>query len=359
VTFSAIGAVAAQLTTGSRAANGVGIATVGGAYLLRALGDLPDRGPTLLTWLSPIGWSQQIRPFAGDRFAVVGLPIVASVGLTVAALTLRNRRDLGAGMWSERPGPAVGAMHSTWALTLRLNRNLWIGWAVGTALFGALIGSLTTNVSGLVNSPGMQDLIEAMGGTQTITDAFLSTELSVLGSIIAAFGVTSITHLRSEETAGRAEILLAGPLDRRRWVGGHLAAALLGVAALMLVAGVAVGLGYSVDAGGASRLGEIVGAAAVRIPAAWVFVGLGLAVFGWVPQRTRLVWVAFVVAALILEFGPLLKLPQWLVDISPFAHSPKLPGAEVVLVPVLVLTALAAAAAAVGWFGFARRDVTA
>lgn len=359
VTFAAIGGVAAQLTTSSRAANGLGVATVGGAYLLRALGDLPERGPRVFTWLSPIGWSQEVRPFAGDRFAVVGLPILAAIGLTVTAFALRNRRDLGAGMWSERPGPAVGSMHTTWALTLRLNRNLWVGWAVGVAVFGALVGSLTTNVSGLVNSPGMQDLIEAMGGTQSITDAFLSTELSILGSIIAAFGISSVTHLRSEETAGRAEMLLAAPLDRRRWAAGHLVAALLGVAALMVIAGLAVGFGYAADAGDSGRLGELVAAAVARIPAAWVFVGLGAAIFGWAPQRTRLVWASFVVAALLIEFGPLLQVPQWLVDLSPFAHSPKLPGAETVLVPLLVLTALAASAAAVGLFGFLRRDVTA
>ena len=55
--FTAVAAVAAQVTTGSRAATGVGVIAVAVAYLLRAVGDIPDSGPTLPAWLSPIGWS--------------------------------------------------------------------------------------------------------------------------------------------------------------------------------------------------------------------------------------------------------------------------------------------------------------
>ena len=50
-----------------RVAIGLGVLAVAAAYLLRAVGDLVDGNPGWLSWLSPIGWSQQIRPFAGDR----------------------------------------------------------------------------------------------------------------------------------------------------------------------------------------------------------------------------------------------------------------------------------------------------
>jgi ABC-2 type transport system permease protein len=55
--------------------------------------------------------------------------------------------------------------------------------------------------------------------------------------------------------------------------------------------------------------------------------------------------------------GPLLKLNQWVMDLSPFAHLPKLPGAPVNLTPIITLTCVTALLTAVGLTGFRRRDL--
>jgi ABC-2 type transport system permease protein len=44
-------------------------------------------------------------------------------------------------------------------------------------------------------------------------------------------------------------------------------------------------------------------------------------------------------------------------DLSPFTHSPKLPGGEVTALPLIVLTAIAAALVLAGVAGFRRRDI--
>src|SRR3712207_7946151 len=43
------------------------------------------------SWLSPIGWGQQARPYAEDAWWVLGLPLGFFVALTVAAYTLAAR----------------------------------------------------------------------------------------------------------------------------------------------------------------------------------------------------------------------------------------------------------------------------
>ncbi len=73
--FSAVAGVAAQLTASARAATGLSVGVVAVTYALRAVGDLAEPGPSVLSWLSPIGWNQQIRAFAGDRWWVLALPV--------------------------------------------------------------------------------------------------------------------------------------------------------------------------------------------------------------------------------------------------------------------------------------------
>ena len=73
--FSAVAGLAAQLTASARAATGLSIGFIAVTYALRAVGDLAEPGPSVLSWLSPIGWNQQIRAFAGDRWWVLALPV--------------------------------------------------------------------------------------------------------------------------------------------------------------------------------------------------------------------------------------------------------------------------------------------
>ncbi|MCA1671826.1 MAG: anibiotic ABC transporter, partial [Actinobacteria bacterium] len=76
VAFAAVAAITAQIAQTARAANGMAAATVGVAFLLRAVGDVSGEvteGGTRnvsawLSWLSPIGWGQQMRPYDDDNW---------------------------------------------------------------------------------------------------------------------------------------------------------------------------------------------------------------------------------------------------------------------------------------------------
>jgi len=358
IAFSALAAVTAQLTTGSRAATGLAIVGLAVAYLLRAVGDIPDSGPSALTWLSPIGWTQQVRPFAGDRLALLLLPVLLAIVLVAIAFELRARRDLGAGMIAERSGPARGDITNTWGLAVQLNRGVLVFWGVAMILFGVLLGSLTSSVSGMLDSPAMRDFFESLGGEQGIVNAFLSAELAIVGSIVAAFGIQAAGHLRAEETAGRAEVVLATATSRLRWANGLFGVALGGVALLMLLVGLALGVGHALDVGNTSMIGDLVLASLARIPAAWILTALVMAVFGWAPQLTGLVWGLYAASVVLVELGALWNLPSWMMDLSPFTHSPKLPGATGVIVPLITLTTCAGLLAAIGYVGWSRRDLT-
>jgi ABC-2 type transport system permease protein len=95
----------------------------------------------------------------------------------------------------------------------------------------------------------------------------------------------------------------------------------------------------------------------VQIPAAWVLTGIVVAVFGLAPRLAVAGWAALAAFVLVGEIGPLLRFPQAVMNLSPFAHVPRLPGADLDLTSIAVLTVVVAALLAAGLAGFRRRDV--
>jgi ABC-2 type transport system permease protein len=107
--FAAVGAVAAQLTSGAGAARGIAVGVLGGTWLLRVIGDvsgLSGGGVSWLSWLSPIGWAHELRPYAGEQWWVLILPVALTALGAGVAMALEARRDVGAGLLPDRPGPA-------------------------------------------------------------------------------------------------------------------------------------------------------------------------------------------------------------------------------------------------------------
>ena len=357
--FSAVAGVAAQLTASARAATGLSVGVIAVTYGLRAVGDLAEPGPSVLSWLSPIGWNQQIRAFAGDRWWVLALPVALCVLLIPAAFALRARRDLGAGLRDERPGPAVGSLTGVWALAVRLQYRVWLAWAVAFIVFGVVIGSLVSNVEQMLSSPNAQDLVKLIGGASALRDAFLAAEISIMGLLASAYGVAAVNHLRSEESAGHTEALLGTATTRPRWASSHYAFALAGVAVLMVLAGVSIGVGAAAALQDPELVGRSTVASLAQIPAAWVLASVALAVFGWVPRLAGAVWGVLLAFVALGEFGVLWNAPGWLMDLSPFRHSPLLPVGGDAVPALVALSAVAAGLAALGYLGWRRRDLAA
>jgi ABC-2 type transport system permease protein len=227
-------------------------------------------------------------------------------------------------------------------------------------LMGLVLGSVADNVSGLLDSEAMQDVIEALGGEQRLVDAFMAAEVGVLGVILSAFGVAAAARLSTEEQATRAGLVLATPATRTRWALSHISVALLGTAALLVATGAAIGLGHGLASGDVpgetARLGL---AALAQVPAAWVLVGLVVLLFGWLPLAVPAVWALLAVFFVVGELGELWGLPQWLLNLSPFAHSPTLPGGELQAGSLVGLLLVAALLCLLGLTGWHRRDLVA
>ena len=222
-----------------------------------------------------------------------------------------------------------------------------------------MIGSLVGNVAEFLSSPNAQDLIRLLGGPQALNDAFLAAEISIMGLLAAAYGVSAAEP--SAQRGGR------GPHRGAAGHGHHPQP--LGEQPLRGCPG----RGHCVDAAGrgvdrrrrrvavddTALVGRSTVAALAQIPAAWVVTSVVLAVFGWAPRLAGAVWGVLLGFVALGEFGVLWNAPEWLMDLSPFRHSPLLP-VDSGGVPALVALVLAAAAlAALGYAGWRRRDLAA
>lgn len=360
IAFAAVGALAAQVTEGARTARGIASAVLAAAYLLRAAGDAAGTDDsTWLSWLSPIGWAQQVRPFAGDRWWVLIYLVFFAALVAVGAYVLVARRDHGAGLLPQRPGRAMAArsLSTPLGLAVRLQRGGLVGWLIGMVIGGLAMGSIASQVGEFVDSDSARDMIMKLGGERGLVDAFLSAEMGIVAVVVAAYGISAALRLRVEETTFRAEPILATRISRVRWAASHVAIALGGTTVLMLVFGVFGGFAYGAAADDMAGFGRVLVAALVQLPSVWVLTGITVLVFGFAPALVLAGWGALVVFLMLGQLGPILGLPQWAMDISPFTHTPKLLGGEFAAMPLVWLTLVAAALVAAGLVGFRRRDI--
>ncbi|WP_020658903.1 ABC transporter permease [Amycolatopsis benzoatilytica] len=352
--FGALAAIAAQLTRSARAASEIGLLVLVVAYLLRAVGD--SSGPRWLSWLSPVGWAGQLRPYAGDRWWVLVLPTATAVVFGAVAFALSRRRDLGAGLFAVRHGAASAgrALSGPVGLAWRLDRSAVLSWTLAFAVLGLVAGNLSTSLGSFFSTPQARQMIAALGGQQALTDAFLAAEFGVSGILVSALAIVLIGRLRTEEAAGRAEAVLAGPVSRWRLAASAVAVVLAGTAVPLLAAGLAAGL-----VRGSGDMLPLAGAALVQLPAVWVLTGIALVVFGMAPRAGWICWAALAAFLVVGEFGPLFHAPGWVLGSSPFAHLPHLPGEVVDAGPLLWLTAAAVLLGGAGLTAFRRRDLAA
>jgi len=356
--FTGVAGLAAQLTETARSAHGYAFAFLGAAYVLRSLG---DTGPSALSWISPIGWAMRVRAFADERWWVLALPLALAGVSVVAAYALVARRDLGAGLLRERRGPETAAAYlgSPFGLAWRLHRGILLGWLIGLAAGGATMGGAAAGISGaVIDNKQVTDMLARLGGTSGLLNAYLATVFGIIGLCVAAYTVQATLRMRAEESTGRLEAILATPAGRIRWALSHLVFALGGSALILAVTGAAAGLTYGLqihDVGG--QIPRLAGAALVQTPAVWVLTGLGAALFGLLPRFSALAWAGLIVCVVLLELGAILGLNQRIIDASPFAHVPKLPGSDFTATPMLWLLAVGAVLTVGGLAGFRRRDL--
>lgn len=355
-------AVLAQLTQSARAAAIGGFAAFFGLHLLRGIGAVGGDSTAWLGWFTPNGWLEYTRPYAGERWWVFALVAAWVLLLAGTAYTLSSRRDLGAGALPARLGPpeAAPSLRGPVGLAWRTHRPMLIVWVAAAAVFGTIMG--------LVGAGAMEEYARASWlidyartvNLDSVADALYTYIIGAMAIVIATYAIMTTLRLRSEETGGGAETVLAEPVTRRRWMASHLGFA-LGAPVFILAA---LGLGLGIGSGATD--GDLAGAVAHMLsltvplsPAVWVVTGVTAAAFGLLPRAAAAIgWLGLATGIGVEIAVKASILPEWVfLTVSPFSHLSSY--FQPSLVDYVVLTLIAAGLIVVGTAAFNRRDLVA
>ncbi len=347
--FGAVAAVTAQLWRQSRTATGAAMAVLALAAFVRGIGDVIDNSGSALSWFSPIAWAQQMRAFVDLRWWPLALLGVAAVGLMALAAALESRRQYDDGnLRSTGERPTAHAITSVLGLHLTLQRGQTIGWAVGLFLGGLAFGSMTKS---LLDAAKDNELIQRVLVAQG-TDSVYTTMTQFLAAAATAYVVSAVLRLLGDEDKGLGEAVLAGAVSRWRWLFTAVASALVGAVALMFFAGLGNGLGAGITLGEPVTIVRLTLAGLAYIPAMAVMAGVAAVAVAL--RRAWIGWAAVVFVVVALYLGALLRLPRWLLDLSPVGQTTA-PSAYPV-VPMTVMVVVAAALTLLAGAVYRHRD---
>ena len=266
------GALASQLAPTRRMALELGGAVLGVWFLLRVIADTAS-GVTWLRWLTPLGWAEQLRPFAGAKPLVLVLPVASAALLLWLAARINASRDIGTGVLPARDSaePRLGLLSSPMAQALRSERSSLIVWLASVGAFAYILGVVAKSSSSAGISKNLNRELGKLGTGSIVTPTgYLGFTFIFFVLVISVFACAQVGMARHEEAEQRLETLLSLPVARRRWLGGRLALAACAAAAISLTAGLLAWVGA--ESGGRQPLARQDDRGWRELPARRIFV---------------------------------------------------------------------------------------
>lgn len=370
ISFTGVAALAAQLSDSSRGSNSLAAISIGIFFVLRGIGDavgnVTASGMSVVsgwpTWLSPFGWGQLVHPYTQGNWNIYIL-FAGFIGVifSISAVLVKHR-DSGSGIIPARNGRAYAktSLLSVSGLTWRLQKGILVGWIIVGLSLGATFGSIANQFSDMLETnEQFTEFIGAMGGQNNITNIFFGAMFSFTAVILAGYGLQALLKTRTEESTDRLEQILGTQVSREHWLGSHIIITTLGMTAIMIVMGFSTSITHSIVSGsGWDGFVSLSLAPLAHLPAMIIMYGIGVFLFGAKPSwMIAGVWSIFGLFLVIGQFAALLELPEWVTNVSPFTHTPLLPSDNLEVLPIAILSSIAAALILGGTILFKRRDI--
>jgi len=386
--FAALTALFCQLSAITRSALAYSFVALIVLYLVRASGDM-NSDLEIISLISPLGLVMRTQVFIYNYWWPIWIMCATIVVISSIAYYLNSIRDIDQGMISTRPGKAEGGvlLKSAPGLAIKLQKFAVIMVVVGMLVLGASYGAVMADVEAFVASNEMyQTLMLTPAGIDISVLEGLPVDeaIVVMNQALAALGFTVVEmfsgfitgmmalmglaalivftlKVKSEEKDIRTELVLAASVSRNKYMYGFVIISF--IAAPILQAAVGLGM-YGVAVNTLTNpadisLAFVLESALVYVPAIWVVIGLTVLLVGLWPRATGFVWAYFAYCFFVDMFGRVGIFPDWIVNTTPFGFVPQLPMEQTNWLVMGVLTAIAAAFTAAGFYFYNRRDINA
>jgi ABC-2 type transport system permease protein len=353
-----VGALVSQLAPTRRVALELGGAVVALFFLLRVVADTTSDG--WLRWTTPLGWAEQLRPFAGAQPVVLVLPITATLVLLVTAARIAAGRDIGSGLLPVRESakPHLLLLSSPTAQALRGQRGTLTAWIASVSVFAFVLGVISQSVSSAGISKSIQREFAKLGsGSIATPTGYIAFVFIFFILAVSLFACAQISAARHEEAGQQLETLFAQPVSRTTWLGGRLLLASCGAAAISVAAGLLTWAGAA-SVGVHISLERMLEAAANCLPTGLLFLGIATLAYALAPRASSGIAYGLVTATFLWQLtAALIGAPHWLTGLTPFAHIGLVPTQSFRTDAALVMLAIGAASATVAVGLLRRRDL--
>ncbi|QKW36989.1 hypothetical protein HUT06_25715 [Actinomadura sp. NAK00032] len=328
-TFAGVAALFAQIFQVRRRVTAASAAVFGLSFLVRMAANSADsRG--WLRWFTPFGWLDELHAYRGLGWLALTVLLAAPAALACVAVALRTRRDTGGALLKEpdRARARLRGLGGPVAFAWRGTRGMLAGWLLGIAGYAFTAGALiVTALDFMAEDPSYQRVLETIGwDAADVAEGFAGIMGILIGLLIALYACWRIGAARAEEAGGRLDHVLARPIARRRWLGGHIVLTSGSALLLALAAAAAMWAGASATGAGIG-FADTLAATLNPVPVAVLATGLAVLLFGAEPRLTVPGSAASVVVAYLVEMiGPALHWTGPVLDISPFHHIASVPA---------------------------------
>ena len=361
----AAGSIAFALAplVGRGAAAGVAAAILLGSWIIAGYRDAIPVFDALssLSWFT---WTANHRPIAGstDWPSLIPLAAIVVAGLAIGVIVF-ERRDLAAIGSVRTPGlpTAILGLRGPLSRTFGERFPAAIAWGLGLGLYGLAIASSGEALRlSIAENPSIAEMIKIAFPTIDLNDPGFGLQLAFLSFGYLAAGLAAANLIggwASDETEGRLELLLVGPIERFRWFASSGLGVFASIALVAVV--VAIGVGLGVAATGLSPWTAAIGSAVLALYGC-ALAGVGIAIAGLIRSSLAVAVVAAAaIGTLLLDIiVPALNLPAWVHDLALTAHFGEPMVGNWDPVGIAAAVAIAMGGLVIGAWGFSRRDLS-
>ncbi len=354
--FGAVTALFVQLTANTRNAIGYSLIFLGISYLVRALGDVSSEA---LSMLSPLGWITRTQVYVNNYWWPLLLTVGMALAVTALAFKLNSLRDLEAGLLPAKPGRKTASswLKSPLGLALKLQRTSLLAWAAGIFILGASYGSVFGDVDAFLESVEMYREIFIIAEDIPLVEQFIATLMSVMALIAAAPALIMILKVKSEEKASRIEHLLSRAVSRKQFLGSYLLLSLAASLFMLFLSALGMWSAAAAVMDDPVNLSLFLRSALVYLPAIWALIGLTVLIIGYKPGAALFSWIYLAYSFIVIYFGEILQIPDWLARLTPYGYVPKIPLEEINFPALIILAVISIILMAAGYRGYRQRDI--